>query len=324
MAYGNYFCLVKRILFTLLLGYSFSLLHAQESKLGIFDIPDSLHKPRMIGVCAGQATVWVSSMIGLNNAWYANYPKSKFHFYDDHKEWLQVDKIGHGWSAYFGAQLSTGLFRWAGVRPKRAAAYGAGVGIAFVTLIEILDGYSKEWGFSVADISANTAGALLFSSQEIGWGEQRIQYKFSSHIKNYSASKEQDRANHLFGKSAAEKVLKDYNHQTYWLSVNVRSFAKKSSWPKWLNLAVGYGADGMYGGYTNSGIDKTTSEIYDFSYIPRIRQVYFSPDIDLSKIRWKGKTPALFKVIHALKLKFPMPAIEYNSRGQFRFHPLYF
>jgi hypothetical protein len=31
---------------------------------------------------------------------------------------------------------------------------------------------------------------------------------------------------------------KDYNGQTYWLSVNLHSFIKA---PKWLNLAIGYG-----------------------------------------------------------------------------------
>lgn len=278
----------------------------------------------MTWVCAGQAAIWGGSMYALNKAWYANYPRSNFHFYNDVKEWQQVDKIGHGWSAYWGAQFSTGLFRWAGVKPKRAALYGAGMGIAYVTVIEILDGFSSEWGFSVGDISANTFGALLFSSQEYAWGEQRIQYRFSSHIKSYPDQALQQRANNLYGQSLPERILKDYNHQTYWLSVNPSSFMKASSFPKWLNIAVGYGADGMFGGYSNTGFDKISNTMFDLSREKRIRQFYLSPDIDLSRIKIHGKTPAALKALHFLKLKFPMPALEYNTKGQLKGHWLYF
>lgn len=287
-------------------------------------VPDSVNKKRLAGVSIGQGLIWGSSMYALNKTWYSNYPRSRFHFYNDSKEWLQVDKIGHGWSAYFGAQFSTAWFRWAGVKPKRAALYGAGMGIAYVTVIEILDGFSSEWGFSVGDIGANTFGAVLFSGQEYAWGEQRIQYKFSSHIHNYPSSALQQRANNLFGKTIPEKILKDYNHQTYWMSVNIRSFAKQSSWPKWLNIALGYGANHLYGGYENVGYDKVSKQSYDFSYLPRTRQYYLSPDIDLSKIEFRGKKLKALKALHFLKLKFPMPALEYNSEGRWAFHPLYF
>jgi hypothetical protein len=36
--------------------------------------------------------------------------------------------------------------------------------------------------------------------------------------------------------------------KTYWLSVNLHSFSKAQKIPKWLNLAIGYGADGMITG----------------------------------------------------------------------------
>lgn len=313
---------VHSLLFLFLFLQSITSLSQTKNKF--FSTPDTLNQKRFILVSSGQAAIWISGMIGLNQEWYAQYPKSGFHFYNDMREWQQVDKVGHGWSAYFGSQLSTALFQWSGVKPKRAALYGTGVGIGFVTLIEILDAYSAEWGFSVGDISANISGSLLFGSQQWLWGEQRIQYKFSSHISNYPNSSEQRRANHLFGKSLPEKILKDYNHQTYWLSVNLSSFFKKTKFPKWLNVAVGYGASGMLGGYENKGLDKTTLEPFNFSDVKRIRQFYFSPDIDLSRIEWHGKKISWLKPFHFLKLKFPMPAIEWNTGGQLLFHPIYF
>lgn len=300
-------------------------LFAQESGVKFFSFPDTINKNRLKTVTIGQGVIWFGSMIGLNQAWYAHYPRSRFQLYNDSKEWQQVDKTGHAWSAYWGAQFSSSLFRWSGISQKKAAIYGAGMGIAYESVIEILDGFSKEWGFSVGDMAANTAGSLLFATQEYAWQEQRIQYKFSStFFKKYPTSSEQNRANNLYGTSFFEHVLKDYNHQTYWLSVNAWSFAKESKLPKWLNIAVGYGANGMYGGYENFGLDKVTNQTYDLSYIKRTRQFYLAPDIDLGKIEFRGRKFKLLKALNVLKIKFPMPAIEFNTNGKFIFHPIYF
>jgi hypothetical protein len=56
-------------------------------------------------------------------------------------------------------------------------------------------------------------------------------------------------------RESLEQMLKDYNGQTYWLSVNLHSFYKGSKIPKWLNLAIGYGANGMLtGNGENNGL----------------------------------------------------------------------
>jgi hypothetical protein len=41
-----------------------------------------------------------SSVVGLNSLWYKDYPRSNFHFFNDSKEWMQMDKFGHVFSAY--------------------------------------------------------------------------------------------------------------------------------------------------------------------------------------------------------------------------------
>jgi hypothetical protein len=80
------------------------------------------------------------------------------------------------------------------------------------------------------------------------WKEQRITPKFSFHTTQYA----QYRPN-VLGSSLAEQMLKDYNGQTYWLSVNTPSI--KAQNPKWLNLAIGYGANGMLtGNGENNGL----------------------------------------------------------------------
>jgi hypothetical protein len=73
--------------------------------------------------------------------------------------------------------------------------------------------------------------------------------------------------------------LKDYNGQTYWLSANVNSFFKSSKVPKWINIAVGYGADGMITGRTEN------NPLFSSLETKRVRQFYLSFDADLTKIR---------------------------------------
>jgi hypothetical protein len=47
------------------------------------------------------------------------------------------------------------------------------------------------------------------------------------------------------GKNIWQRWLKDYNGQTYWLSINPSSFIKDNSgFPKWLNTAFDYAQKG--------------------------------------------------------------------------------
>jgi hypothetical protein len=74
-------------------------------------------------------------------------------------------------------------------------------------------------------------GSGFFIGQEFLWKEQRIQYKFSFHHKDYGEPQLNQRADNLFGKSWYERMLKDYNAQTYWFSANLKSLFKQSNYP---------------------------------------------------------------------------------------------
>ncbi len=39
------------------------------------------------------------SLILLNSTWYKGYARTGFQTFNDSKEWLQMDKIGHGWGS---------------------------------------------------------------------------------------------------------------------------------------------------------------------------------------------------------------------------------
>lgn len=262
--------------------------------------------------------IYAASMTGLYAAWYKNYPQGKFHVFNDFDEWKQVDKVGHVYSAYSMGRYSMELWRHTGIDRKKRIWIGGISGAVYQTVIEVLDGFSTEWGWSWGDIGANMLGSATLVAQELAWDEQRIQIKTSFHRKNYKDPALNQRSNMLFGKSSPERFLKDYNGQTYWLSTSIRSFFPKSRWPSWLQVSVGYGAEGMFGARENIGKDENGNINFSRPDIQRYRQWYLSPDIDLTKIKTKKKLVkyALF-VLNSLK--FPAPGIEYSG-NKFRFH----
>ncbi|TDE06815.1 DUF2279 domain-containing protein [Flavobacterium hiemivividum] len=273
---------------------------------------DSLNTKKKNTVILTESIVASAALVGLNQLWYVDYPKSDFHFINDNDEWLQVDKVGHFYSSYHLGRLGAEMLQWSGATQKDPLLYGAGMGFAFLTAVEVLDGFSSEWGASSGDIIANTSGTALYVSQELLWKEQRITPKFSFHTTQYA----QYRPN-VLGSSFAEQILKDYNGQTYWLSVNLYSFAKGSKIPKWLNLAFGYGADGMITG------NEKNKELFLTPKSEISRQFYLSLDVDLTKIDTKSHfLKTIFSVLNTLKV--PAPTLEYSHREGFRGRVSYF
>lgn len=257
----------------------------------------------------------------LNAAWYKNHPRSSFHTFDDSGEWMQMDKIGHAWSGYHISRVATAAWDWAGVKPNTAILLGSGSSLAYLLSIEYLDGLSADWGWSWPDVAADVFGTGLYAGQQLAWKDQRIQIKFSAHRNNYETALEL-RADKLFGTSLPERILKDYNGQTYWLSANIRSFLPASKLPSWLNIAVGHGAEGMFGGYENLARDKDGNITFDRRDIPRRRQWYLAPDIDLTRIKTRSRfLRSLFSVVNVVKV--PAPALELSG-GKLRFVPLAF
>jgi hypothetical protein len=275
----------------------------------------SIRKGRLTGVLIAQGTLYVASVTGLYFAWYRDYPQSSFHLYNDDGEWMQVDKCGHSITAYYISRIGYFTYHWSGLKEKQAAWYGGLLGFAYMLNIEILDGFSSEWGFSIGDLTANTIGCGIFISQQLAWHEQRFSLKYSFHQTQYAQYRPE-----LLGDNLIQNMIKDYNGHSYWISGNISSFLPaRSKFPKWLNLAVGYGAEGMTGGYGNPS-SQNGQTIPEY---PRFRQFYLSLDVDLTRIPTKSKfLHGVFNVLSFIKI--PAPALEYNTLGQFRFHPVYY
>lgn len=273
---------------------------------------DSLNKKKQKIAVLSEAVVASGILVSLNQFWYADYPKSDFHFINDNSEWLQMDKAGHSFSSYHLGRFGAEIMRWSGAGKKDQLVYGAGLGFVFLTAVEVMDGYSSQWGASSGDVIANASGTALYVSQELIWKEQRIIPKFSFHQTQFVAQRPE-----VLGSSFTEQILKDYNGQTYWLSVNLYSFAKDSKIPKWLNVALGYGADGMISG------NPQNESLFLMSNAQRSRQFYLSLDVDLTKIDTKSHfLKTLFSVVNMVKI--PAPTIEMVRFNDIKLHLIYF
>jgi hypothetical protein len=261
------------------------------------------------------------SLFVLDNEWNSATPRKKFYTQNDWKLWLQMDKAGHAWTTYRTSRTNTEALMWAGLSRSKATWMGTGIAFTYMLGVEYLGAHAENRGWSWMDCGANFFGAALFASQELGWKEQRITFKFSAHVNRYADPQLQARADQLFGSSTLDKIFKDYNGQTYWLSFNLKSFLPKSRLPAWLNVAVGYGAEGMFGATRNVAF-KNGEPLFDRRDVLRYRQWYLAPDVELRRIRTKSKLlKAVFNVVDCIK--FPAPAIEF-SNGSFKFVPLAF
>lgn len=294
----------KQILFFLLIGFTVSI-YAQ----------DTLNITKFKTVVATETVLYTGTMIGLHQLWYKNEPSTSFHYFNDNQQWLYMDKIGHSMTSYYVGKIGYNALRWSGVGEKKSIWYGGTLGLMFLTSVEVFDGFSKEWGFSGGDMAANVMGTGLFISQQLVWKEQRILLKYSFYPTNYA-----EKRPNVLGENFLQQSLKDYNGQTYWLSVNVASFlSNETRFPKWLNVAVGYGADGMLGGRNNLFI--SNNKYFDYSTIKRQKQFYFSLDVDLTRIKTNNQLLAGFLNTFGF-IKFPFPALMLEESGSFKLLPI--
>lgn len=297
---------------------------------------DTFHQKRFTTAAIFSGVTYSAFSYGLYNAWYKQYDQTSFHFFNDWNEWNNMDKMGHFYTAYFQGVLCYKGASWTGLNKKKSILTGVLLGSLFQSTIEVMDGFSDKWGFSVPDITYNTLGAGTFALEQWLWDEQRITFKVSSYSRPYSneiiysnTGKEtttlENRANDLFGSSFAERFLKDYNAQTLWASINIHSFLSEDHpFPKYLNIALGTGSENMFGGYENKWPgDFSSTFMLDDNLFPRYRQFFLGVDIDLTKLPidnyyWKS----LLSILNIFKI--PGPAIEVNTLGQVKFHIIHF
>ncbi len=271
---------------------------------------DSIDNKRLTWVLAGGGATYALGMAGLSATWYSDQSTRSFHFFDDLAQWKQMDKLGHIYSAYHISFAAAGTFRWAGMDNRKAAIWGAATSGIMMLPVEVLDGFSEDYGFSWSDLAANSLGAGIFLAQELAWGEARIQPKLSFQRTGYASQRPG-----TLGDGLHEEWLKDYNGQTYWFSANPYLLSnRKSILPKWLNISIGYGAADMIYGRDQENIA---------AGLDPYRRYFLSVDVDFRA--FKGQNNFLNTLLDALNLiKIPAPTLEYNRKDGLKGYGLYF
>lgn len=296
---------MKKHSFILLFFFS---LQVNAQFINNFGYNDSIpNKGKIKLIAYGLGSSYASATTALSILWYDTL--SGFRFHNDNADWRQLDKLGHMSVAFHQSRLTIDLLRWAGIERKKAILIGGMAGFVFQAPIEVLDGFSPSYGASWGDLAANTIGAIGATAQLLMWDELYIQPKFS--FRRTPLAK--IRPNTL-GNSLNQEILKDYNGQTHWLTLSVFPLLKNAKYPKWLNIAVGYGAYNMlYGNEIENNLNGYQSH----------RQWYISPDIDLTQIKTKKK--GLKILLYSLNiLKIPAPTLQYDTKNGLKGYFFYF
>ena len=278
-----------------------------------YPYPDSLNKVKLATVITSEALFYTGGMTYLQYIWYKDHDRVPFHFYDDSKGYLQIDKCGHGFGAYLESYLGYEWLRKSGVSRNKALIFGAPLGAVLQFPIEVFDGIYTGWGFSISDVVANTAGASLVAANELIFKEQLIKFKYSFQRSVYAKL-----GNGYLGSNYLESLFYDYNGHTYWLSCPINKIAPVNAIPNWICISLGYSANGMYGEFKN----QSSYGGLPLPQVIRTRQVLLSIDLDPTKIETKSKLVNEF-LDHLFWVKIPFPTLEWNNQSGLNLYALY-
>ena len=170
-----------------------------------------------------------------SNGWWKNN-RAPFHFREDLKYALSVDKLGHFHGASGGTYIISKSLRWTNLSETKSLWYGALGSLLFQTYIEVEDGFSV-WGFDRVDFASDVAGAFFPVAKHYSPFLQNFDVRFS-----YHPSPNLDQPGAFPGQKHI--LLDDYEGQTIWLSLRVFDLLPKSAqpyWPPFLRIAMGYG-----------------------------------------------------------------------------------
>ena len=274
----------------------------------------SIDKKTIYTAAALTGVYYTGSILILNHTWYNDRKRVPFHFYNDNSAYLQVDKFGHMFGSYVYSYIGYNALLRFGATREEALIFGSSLGFMLQLPVEIMDGLHEGYGFSWGDIAANAIGSALVAGQELLFGEQVVKYKFSYWESDYSRY-----ANGYLGETTLQRILEDYNGHTYWFSVPVNEICRKATLPDWFSIALGYGANGMYGEFENI----TSYNGVEIPQTQRYRQLLLSADVDWTRIKTESRfLKTLFTLMTFVKL--PFPALEYNSKGEFKTYWMYY
>lgn len=174
-----------------------------------------------------------------------------------------MDKLGHAWSAAVLSELFTDAIRNKAQDPQGAPITGFLLSMGVMTTIDVMDGFSKGFGFAPEDIVADFAGAafgLLRSSypeleEKLDF---RMEYLPSGNVEGFSPHS-------------------DFSGQKYLLALKLSGFEEFEDTPlRYLEFHGGYYARGFTAEEEAEGKDER-------------RELYAAISINLSELLLSGE-----------------------------------
>jgi hypothetical protein len=208
----------------------------------------------------------------FKKAWWSGEKAPHFFFRSDWDEdFRDQDKFGHLLGGYQLTRAGYESLRASCVSEQGALAAAVVYAALFQLQIEIFDGMYKKYGFSYADMIANTTGQTLAAVEELHphlkWLKPTISYSPSAAMRN--------RAN--FTQPSELRSSLDYSGQTYWFAADVQAY-----WPSLLRASIGHSITDY--------VDPVTGATQRAR-----RKLFLSIDIDPEKLpgenaQWKAVT----------------------------------
>jgi len=172
-----------------------------------------------------------------------------------------ADKVGHAFFTYTGARLLTRGFEALGNDPGHALRLGAWTSLGVMTAVEVVDGFSKKFRFSMEDAVANAVGAAFAVLVE---KYPRIDAVLDFRLL-YQKSEDAKRVGET-------DPLADYSGQTFLLAAKADGVPRIREVPvvRYLELLVGYNTRGY------EPNDGTMNDPH--------RRIYYGVGINLSRL----------------------------------------
>jgi hypothetical protein len=262
---------------------------------------------QLTAVRTGVATAFVGVNAYLyhyfKKAWWSGDEAPHFFFHADWNQWFRdQDKFGHMFGGFHLTRVGYAGLREACVSQKKAVFWAAAYAAAFQLQIEIFDGHFTKYGFSYADMIANSTGQALAVMQELRPSWKVVKPTFSYHKTQALLNTE----NGTIQKPGELRPSLDYSGQTYWFSTDVNRLLPdeaKRYWPSFVRFSVGHSI--------TDWVDPTTGDVQTAQ-----RKIVLSLDFDPDKL--PGEWPLWRTVKRTLSYyRFPAPALELTPKLKF-------
>ncbi len=253
----------------------------------------------------------------FDRAWYQGKKRDSIRWLHDWSgnTYLHLDKGGHFMGGLFMASSLTEGYHWAGLGPRGSALAGTLTSWAVLLEIEMRDAYYDQWGFSIPDFAANTAGAAVPLMHALFPATDVVGFKFS-YWPSALYLDHDERQRH--GRPHTEYAIDDYEGMTFWVTLGVGEMLarRQTRWPAWLGLALGYGASGMHGSNV-----KSRGREREYLDLPSARsEVFLALDYDLRHLPARGTWWQ--RLVHEANwLHLPAPAVRLHP--ELRFYLIY-